>query len=74
MGSAPVADATTGSIDRRAMSGAGAGAGDASAWGSCGAVEDTTTLAGTDDLEPWSTLEQLVRTLRLPAGDTDALV
>ncbi len=56
------------------MSGAGAGAGDASAWGSCGAVEDTTTLAGTDDLEPWSTLEQLVRTLRLPAGDTDALV
>ncbi len=74
MGSAPGADATTGLIDRRAMPGAGAGVTGGSAWGSCGAVEDTTTLSGTDDLEPWSTLEQLVRTLRLPAGDTDALV
>ena len=27
-----------------------------------------------DELGPWSTVEQLVRTLRLPAGDADDLV
>ena len=32
------------------------------------------TLPEADDLGPWSTVEQLVRTLRLPSGDTGALV
>jgi GAF domain-containing protein len=37
-------------------------------------VEDTQTLPATDDLGPWSTVEQLVRTLRMPGDDADDLL
>ena len=37
-------------------------------------VRDVQTLTETDELGPWSTVEQLVRTLRVPAGDATELV
>ena len=37
-------------------------------------MEDMQTLPESDALSPWSTVEQLVRTLRLPDGDTEDLV
>ncbi len=37
-------------------------------------MEDTQTLPQTDDLGPWSTVEQLVRSLRIPGDDADDLL
>ncbi len=37
-------------------------------------MEDTQTLPATDDLGAWSTVEQLVRTLRMPGDDAEDLL
>jgi GAF domain-containing protein len=37
-------------------------------------VKDLSTLADVDDLEAWSTVEQVVRTLRVPIGSAEELV
>ena len=37
-------------------------------------MQDMPTLPETDDLASWSTVEQLVRTLRVPIGDAEELV
>jgi GAF domain-containing protein len=37
-------------------------------------VEQTDTVRDSDELTAWSTVEQLVRTMRIPAGDTTAVV
>ena len=34
-------------------------------------VEETQMMPGADEIGPWSTVEQLVRTLRVPAADAD---
>ena len=80
MGSAPGADVSTGPHGRRATSDAAAEV-TAEAPGRAAApsgisvvVDDVGTAPAADDPGPWSVSEQLVRTLRLPAGDTDELV
>ena len=37
-------------------------------------MKDMSTLADVDDLEAWSTVEQVVRTLRVPIGSAEELV
>ena len=37
-------------------------------------MKDMSTLADVDDLEAWSTVEQVVRTLRVPVGSAEELV
>ena len=71
MGSVPATDATRPSGSPRALG-----------WvthalalsGKSFGVTETQTLEEADALEPWSTVEQIVRTLRTPTADTDDLV
>lgn len=37
-------------------------------------MQDSRTLRDSDELTPWSTVEQLVRTMRIPEGDTNTVV
>ena len=37
-------------------------------------MDDDTVLRDADELTPWSTVEQLVRTMRIPDGNTDLVI